>query len=667
MMFNAARKLLPGFALIFLISAVLLYSDWAGRERPGASDVPLRVALVQYTSQSVIDQSVQGTIEALGARGYVDGARIRLQRFNAQGDLPTANAIAREVVAGQKDLVITATTISLQTVANANQAATKTKHVFGTVSDPFHAGVGIDKEHPLDHPKWLTGYGSMPPVLDCFLLARQMNPALRKVGVAWNPTEANSEAAVKLARAACTSLRIELVEANVTSSNEVAEGIAALTTRGVQAIWVGSDVAVLTAIELVITAASRARIPVFTVIPPTAQSGALFDLGANYHEIGMQVGNLAADVLDGKDPATIPVENRMPKLFVINRKALAALPGGWTMSDELLKQADVVIELDGRRVARQQQPKSQPTEVAKPASGKKFQVDLIEYVDTPNVDLARDGLMAGFLSGGMVMGRDFDLRHRSAQGDMATLATIVDAATSAGTDLLISATTPALQMCLQRGRGTPLVFTLVADPLVAGAGKTYADHLPFVTGSYLPAAHQEAIDILRVVMPNLRRIGTLFVPAEVNSVFYKDDLLKVALSAGLTLIAVGVSSTGEVADAARALCSQDIDAFCQISDNLSGASFAAIAQAAKQSRKPLISFASGHVSFGALMTVARDFHDNGELSGRMAVRVLRGEPIAQMPFAPVTKLRIVINNGAAAQFGITFPTSILDRANEVIR
>ncbi|MEI6129531.1 MAG: hypothetical protein WCR59_05645, partial [Planctomycetota bacterium] len=63
MMFNAARKLLPGFALIFLISAVLLYSDWAGRERPGASDVPLRVALVQYTSQSVIDQSVQGTID----------------------------------------------------------------------------------------------------------------------------------------------------------------------------------------------------------------------------------------------------------------------------------------------------------------------------------------------------------------------------------------------------------------------------------------------------------------------------------------------------------------------------------------------------------------------------------------------------------------------------
>ena len=89
---------------------------------------------------------------------------------------------------------------------------------------------------------------------------------------------------------------------------------------------------------------------------------------------------------------------------------------------------------------------------------------------------------------------------------------------------------------------------------------------------------------LRQCLPKVKRIGTLFVPAEVNSVFYKDELLKAAKQLGLEVELVGVSSSGEVADAALALCGRNVDAICQISDNLTGASFASISQAARRSR-----------------------------------------------------------------------------------
>ena len=59
--------------------------------------------------------------------------------------------------------------------------------------------------------------------------------------------------------------------------------------------------------------------------------------------------------------------------------------------------------------------------------------------------------------------------------------------------------------------------------------------------------------------------------------FYKDELLKAAARVGFEVEVVGVSSSGEVADAALALCGRNLDAICQISDNLTGASFASIA------------------------------------------------------------------------------------------
>jgi hypothetical protein len=59
---------------------------------------------------------------------------------------------------------------------------------------------------------------------------------------------------------------------------------------------------------------------------------------------------------------------------------------------------------------------------------RRFRVDLIEYLDTPNVELAREGVLDGFKAAGWLRGGNFDLRLRNAQGDMATLSSMVDAA-----------------------------------------------------------------------------------------------------------------------------------------------------------------------------------------------------------------------------------------------
>ena len=98
----------------------------------------------------------------------------------------------------------------------------------------------------------------------------------------------------------------------------------------------------------------------------------------------------------------------------------------------------------------------------------------------------------------------------------------------------------------------------------------------------------EMMSVLRQCLPEVKVVGTLFAPAEVNSVFYKDLMLQAAKQAGIEVELIGVSTTGEVADAALSLCSRNIDAVCQISDNMSSSTFVATAAAAKSVQTPCL-------------------------------------------------------------------------------
>ena len=192
------KSLALGALLIVLAAGVLLYSDLESRERRASaisSARPLRIALVQHASLPALDDGIRGVLEALNARGYADGGRLAIRQYNAHGDMATANAIASEVTSSDYDLIISASTASLQTIANANRFATPPrKHVFGLTSDPYAAGVGISRENLLDHPPYMAGLGSLPPVEDAFRLARQLKRDLKRVGLVWNPNEANSVA-----------------------------------------------------------------------------------------------------------------------------------------------------------------------------------------------------------------------------------------------------------------------------------------------------------------------------------------------------------------------------------------------------------------------------------------------------------------------------------------
>lgn len=338
------KRLTLGVLLIVLASSALLLSD-LGRRTTKAHSIP-HVALLQHASTMLLDEGTRGVIDELAERGFVNGKTIVIDQFNAHGDIAVGNSIAAEMAQARYDLLLTMSTLSLQAVANANRGK-KTVQVFGLVADPAVAGVGISWEDPLKHPANLVGFGSFLPVEDAFGIAREMFPGLKRVGVAWNPAEANSRAFVEKAREHCQRVGIELLEANVENSNSVLESEESLVSRGAEALWIGGDVTVSVAADSVIAVGRKARIPVFSITPGKPDRGTLFDYGADFYQIGRQTGTLAANILRGADPTKMPIKNEVPINFVVNTTVLMGLQQRWQISQKVLERANTVVDAAG--------------------------------------------------------------------------------------------------------------------------------------------------------------------------------------------------------------------------------------------------------------------------------------------------------------------------------
>ena len=326
----------------------------------------------------------------------------------------------------------------------------------------------------------------------------------------------------------------------------------------------------------------------------------------------------------------------------------------------------LVSDWNQRQIKKAETPQTTVKKAEPGQPSKKWKVYLIEYTNVLDVEDSEKGVLAGLTEAGLVKGRDYEIKIQNAQGDMVTVNGLIDAAISEGTDLLVTLSTPTLQAAIQKARNIPVVFTYIANAVVAGAGKSDDEHLPNVTGVYMEGAYDDMMTTLRECIPSVRVIGTLFVPSEVNTVLHKDRITIAAKKAGIDVVTVAANTSSEVSDAAMALCSKKIDALCQIPGNLTASSFPAIVRAANMAKLPVFAFQSTQAHTGAAVVLARDYYDGGREAGFIAARVMRGEDPATIPFMPYTKTKLIINMESARNVGIAIPPSLIQMAVEVI-
>jgi ABC-type uncharacterized transport system substrate-binding protein len=655
-MLRAARRLLLGLSLIAAASAVLVLGDRSANRGGGAAGTHAkRIAIVQISSIDSMNSGRDGAMERLESAGYSRARGTTFDLFNAEGDVGTLNQIAAQVCSATPpyDLVISLSTVGTQAVMRANKIGLP--QVFGLVASPPGIGIPLGpRTEDSKRPANVAGFGTLQPAEILFESMRSCAPGVRRVGCVWNPAEPNAEASVKLGRAVCAKLGIELLEANGSNVNEVASATDAVIARGIDCFWILADTNVIAAAKPVIERCGRAGVPVITNFPNMAAMGAAINYGADYHAMGVSTGAIAELVLGGCPPGDIPCENFVPISLWLN---LDGFGRGWSRPAALEQRAERIYEGTGAPTERTvEQPvgpdsvlallAARATSAATPGGAPAAHLpvlSLITYNRSPNFEECYRGFMDELPRVGLVDGKTCTVVLRDAQLDIGTLNTIVTAVAEERPDVVVPFTTPALQATIRRIRDRPVVFSLVASGVAAGAGTSNEDHLPNVTGAQVTSDVATMAAILRESLPSVKRVGTVFAPGEANSVYNRDDLANALRTAGIELISVGADRPTELPEAADGMVTQGAQAVVQISDNSSGTGFGTIVKAADRAGIPVLGFTPGAMRAGAALAVSRDFEDVGRLSARIVARVLRGEPTAKIPFSWPDRTEILVN------------------------
>jgi ABC-type uncharacterized transport system substrate-binding protein len=502
----------------------------------------------------------------------------------------------------------------------------------------------------------MTGYGSLQPVAALFRLAREINPDLKKVGVVWNPSESNSEASTIMARSICKELGIELVEVTVDSSAGVAEAANAVVGRGVQAIWAGGDVTVAVGIDSLMAAARNGRIPVFTNMPSYAENGSLFSLGADYHEIGRLSGLLAAKVLRGASPASIPVENLLPEQFALNTTAVKGLEPAWAIPQKWLDRADIVVDESGVRTKSRQR-------TAGPVPGKTYRIAVVYFAPNEVTTATLSGLRIKLRERGFSEGKNLVIREDHAQGEIALIPQLLQKHDQSDVDLIVTLTTPCLTAATTMVKNKQVVFTEVYDPLAAGAGVTADKHLPHITGvgSFPPL--EAVIQTMAELVPQFQAAGTVYNNAEANSQKVSSVARELFRRKGLRLEEATVASSSEVLQAAQVVAQKNINVLWEFGDNTVTQGLEGMAKAATDAGLPLVTSDVESANRGAMFAVGVSFYESGYAAGDLIARVLLGEKPADIPFVELAVARRAVNLEIARKLRHKIPASLLKQCD----
>jgi putative ABC transport system substrate-binding protein len=302
----------------------------------------------------------------------------------------------------------------------------------------------------------------------------------------------------------------------------------------------------------------------------------------------------------------------------------------------------------------------------KPLFNPPVKIAIVHYVLSPDCEDVTTGILQRFTELGHIKNGDFTFDQYVANADAATLNDIVRVVSEKKYDLIFSTVLMTTQALSSKINDVPILFTIVADPVGNGLGKSYADHKSNITGIDGMSYTDQGIQLIKKYIPHIRNLGTLFCPGEMASRSCLRELTKSCNINNIRLISVPVNSVSEVTDATMMLCMKDIDAICQIQDNCTIPGFSSMVKVTRREKVPLFCFISSQVKMGAIAAVAGDYLQQGKEIGDLAIEVINGKSPAEIPFTRLKYIRTVINPQAAIAYGLKTPEELFKSANQII-
>jgi putative ABC transport system substrate-binding protein len=172
------------------------------------------------------------------------------------------------------------------------------------------------------------------------------------------------------------------------------------------------------------------------------------------------------------------------------------------------------------------------------------------------------------------------------------------------------------------------------------------------------------IELIRKVAPKAKRIGVIYSPGEANSVSIVESLKKLLAGTDLTLVEGAAARTIDVPSATQSLVGK-VDVIYAPTDNNVMSAFEGIVKVAEQAKLPVVAADTGAVKRGAAAAIGLNYYDLGRQTGKIVVRILKGEAAGTIASQTSTTFELYVNPKAALKQGLTLPADLVKSAKVV--
>lgn len=330
------RRSLIAVAVALTGSAIVGGLSGCGKEEAaqqgGKTLIP--IGIVQLVEHEALDAANRGIVDELAERGYKEGVNVTIDRQNAQADQSNLQNIAARFVSNDSKILFAIATPAAQTLA----AATKTIPIVATAVTNFEvAKLVASNEKPGGN---VTGVSDINPVAEQFALLMKFAPDAKAIGTIYNSSEINSTYQIELLKKAASAAGVEVVEASVSSVNDIQQAVASLKGK-VGGLYLPTDNIIASAVPVLMKSVFEAGIPTVAGEGGMVRAGILASIAVDYYTLGKMTGAMGADILDGKKkPADMPIQSQKAEKVLVNLKTAETM--GIQIPEDILKTAETV-------------------------------------------------------------------------------------------------------------------------------------------------------------------------------------------------------------------------------------------------------------------------------------------------------------------------------------
>jgi putative ABC transport system substrate-binding protein len=292
-------------------------------------------------------------------------------------------------------------------------------------------------------------------------------------------------------------------------------------------------------------------------------------------------------------------------------------------------------------------------------------VAVTSIVEHPALDAIKDGVSRALTEAGYTQDKGLKWQFQTAQGNTATAAQIARKFVGDKPDVIVAIATPSAQAVVAATKTIPVVYSAVTDPVAAQLVQTMGPSGTNVTGVSDSLALAKQVELIQKALPNAKRVGMVYNPGEANSVVVVNQLRELLPKAGMTLTEATAARTVDVGAAARSLVGK-VDVIYTSTDNNVVSAYESLVKVGNDAKLPLIASDTDSVKRGAIAALGVNYHDLGLQTGKIVVRILKGEQPGTIASETSDKLELYVNRGAAKRQGVTLSDEFIKSATKVV-